>query len=125
VPIGTTCGDKVSCTGTFYVAGRCNGQDQVPILQKAWESRPIKIRAVSVGLMLDGKLANSGYALVGNSAHPDIMAQQAGAGASTVSLDPPFDFPATRDDHTHIDVHISCPDGNYQSFVVLYYSVVR
>ena len=123
-PITTNCIEFDSCAGTFYVAGRCDGTDHVPIKQEAWEQHDILITGVDLSLMLDGGPPRSGYAQVGNSVHPDIMAQVIGSQSISKTLSPPFSFPAARGPGRHVDIHVGCSIGQkYSAWVTLYYSV--
>jgi hypothetical protein len=114
--------------------GVCSGLDQLPILAPAWEDKPIRIRAVTIGLQISPRWRDiifgrptDGYVFAGNSYVPDIMALHLGPGTVTNVLAPEIAFllPAkgpTVDDHTHVDTHVNCQAGyHFRAWLIVYY----
>lgn len=95
---------------TFYATGQCTGVEQVAILQPPWESAPIRIVGIGIGLQLDS-LPSNAYIFAGNSYVPDLMALHVGAGSETVMYPAKsgFALPAADvDPASHVDAHVSC-----------------
>src|SRR5207248_2990905 len=90
LPIGSARAELRS--KTFTANGLCDGHDQVSILAEPWESAPIAIVGVAVGLELDVPTPNA-YVFAGNSYVPDVMALRIGAGSESVMYPAGHAFP--------------------------------
>jgi hypothetical protein len=97
------------CSKYMHGAGLCDGADQVPILQPAWEPFSIEILSVTVALRT-GLGLGWAYAFAGNNDDPDVMLFQAGAGSTTKQFKPghAFTLRPAGPNAPHVDLHISC-----------------
>lgn len=111
------------CSNTFAGFGKCNGQDQIAILATPWE--PASITIVGVSYVQFGNAVGLQYMFSGNGYTPDVMLMS-GPGQSAASVMFPqgtgFQLPP-RGQGGHVDLHISCTGGSFQTNLTIYYTV--
>jgi hypothetical protein len=128
-----TCGEFKSCSRAFTANGRCTGQDEIPIIEAAWEDQPITITSVTIGLKLGQNnwwrrilyQRPTGVIFAGNSYIPDLMALQIDQGVTTRTFGPGemFSLPGKPPSpHHHIDLHLQCTKSSYyEVWLIVYY----
>ena len=96
---------KLLCTKTFHGQGKCDGKDQLPILEDLWEPEPISIVGTSIRWWASSDV-HVNYVFAGNSYTPDVMNWLGGPGASTVMF--PAGLVMPLGPKKHVDLHVSC-----------------
>lgn len=113
------------CSRAFYGAGTCDGQDNIPINQNAWESKPIFITGIDIAAF---QVPPGGfqYVFAGNSFTPDVMAF-IGNGSTQIQKTFPLGSEMLFASPGHVDLHVACatPGAQYQLEYIVYYRLAK